>query len=1031
MCKKLLTVLLSGAALLVSSCVDKDYDLANKEIATDVKVEGNTVALPVGSLKAIVLDSLINIDEIEILDKNGEGVYSISMDSTISVEEGLDPITLDIAPVTNRISVEFDEVNISKVHIDAANIEPAKFTTPTISLEKLNSALPKLESNVSMNLITEEELALLKSYPESVRENQPITKTVNTGKQVVACNFSYTLPEEVETIRSIKLGSADDRNGSLVNVVITNPRALQNAGIDKRVDFTIDFPEMFRLSINPNADQVGKYVLENEHSIRVANMIPDGATTVISFYMEELVGVEKHISNGSIDVLENIEYNIEYYVNGKADLSDKMISDINNFAYDVDLEVQLSFIDVAGKTKDIKVDFNPIEMDFGGEFDNLQYIDMINYVEFDETVSRIKFETHMPNDWLSAYELKDGYALKIAFPHQLTICPIHSEYEGKDKEIVYNEEEHAFYVYDLRILSETHWDIALQKLTLNLPVVDGHCHMDVKADIRFVSPEKSDDDAYFMLAGAEMESMVDVLDKLKGEKEAVFTMSESDLIIKDAVVHTEVVHSSLDTETTFELNEKVPNEIGRIEKIGFSKDVEMTLDLQVLGLENLDTDLDFEVNMALPSFLKLQLLDEVQGVTLENGILDIKRAFNPSASESLRIKFLCSGFDFMTEEFGYKGLVPEKSEDGNSYLSYSGDVVINGDASIHGTEFHSTVLENDIAFNVEFDIDEIAVKTFHGTYSGEIEAFEEKVQLDLGEELEFLREEGNSITLANPQLEFVLKNTTGVPVDLELQICGSDENGEIIEESKVVSLLSIMPAEYNEATDELTPVETKIFLTADDTKKAGYENIEVPNLANLLKKIPHFVSIKVNPVIKTGVTHHVDISQPIKLDGAYSVVVPLEFEDMHVCYNDTISDLQSSIGETLDMFSNVSLSVKMDVINTVPLGLSLSAVPLDVDGNVIDNVEIDKLSIQAGSGEDIIKEDGTVNEESASQKLVFAIKSKGGDISLLDKLALTVEAVSNHTAGSAALAGGQGIKMSNIVVEISGDVEMDLKDLGK
>jgi hypothetical protein len=192
-----------------------------------------------------------------------------------------------------------------------------------------------------------------------------------------------------------------------------------------------------------------------------------------------------------------------------------------------------------------------------------------------------------------------------------------------------------------------------------------------------------------------------------------------------------------------------------------------------------------------------------------------------------------------------------------------------------------------------------------------------------------------------------------------------------------------------------------------------------------LKTIPHFVNFKVNPVIKTGVTHHVDISQPIKLDGAYSVVVPLEFRDMHVCYNDTIADLQSSIGETLDMFSNVSLSVKMDIINTIPLGLSLSAVPLDVDGNVLDNIEIGKLSIQAGSGEDIIKEDGTLNEESASQKLAFAIKSKGGDISLLDKLALTVEAVSNHTTGSAALAGGQGIKMSNIVFEVSGDLVVE------
>lgn len=1024
--KKLLTVFLSGAMLLVSSCVDKDYDLVNKELATGVTIEGNTVALPVGSLKAIVLDSLINIDEIEMLDKNGEGVYSIGMDSTISVEESIDPITLNIAPVTNRVSIKFDEVNISKVHINAANVEPAKFTTPTISLEQLNSALPKLESNVSMNLITEDELASLKKLPAPVRENQTIEKTVNTGWQNVACNFSYTLPEEVETIRSIKLGSADDKRGSLVNVVITNPKALQDADIDKSVKFEIKFPEMFRLAVNPNAEQAGKYVLENDHSIRVENMIPDGATTVISFYMEELVGVEKHISNGSIDVLENIEYDIEYYVNGKADLSDEMISDINNFAYDVDFGVQLSFIDVAGKTKDIKVDFNPIEMDFGGEFDNLQYIDMINYVEFDETVSRIKFETHMPNDWLSAYELKDGYALKIAFPHQLTICPIHSEYEGKDKEIVYNEEEHAFYVYDLRILSSSHWDIALQKLTLNLPVVDGHCHMDVKADIRFVSPEKSDDDAYFMLAGAEMESMVDVLDKLKGEKEAVFTMSESDLTIKDAVVHTEVVHSSLDTETKFDFKEKVPSEIGRIEKIGFSKDVEMTLDLQVLGLESLDTDLDLEVNMALPSFLKLQLLNEVQGVTVENGILDIKKAFNPSASESLRIKFLCSGLDFMTDEFDFKGIKIDKSDDGNSYLSYSGDVVINGDASIHGTEFHSTVLENDIAFNVEFEIDEIAVKTFHGTYNGEIEAFEEKVQLDLGEELEFLREEGNSITLADPQLEFVMTNTTGVPVDLDLQIFGGDENGNMIAESEVLCRLNIMPAEYNEATDELIPVETKFLLTAgNDFEKVGYENIEVPNLANLFKKMPHSISVKANPIIKTDVTHHIDINQPIKMDGAYSVIVPLKFEDLYICYTDTIADLQGSIGETLDMFSNVSLSAKMDIINTIPLGLSLNFVPLDEDGNIIDGIEIDRLNIQAGAGIDIINEDGTVDESAETQKFTFAIKSKNNDISLLDKLALTIEAASDHTTGSVGLAGGQGIKISNIVFEVSGDLVVE------
>ena len=80
MCRKVLTVLLIGMLFLISSCVDKRYDLVNKDMTTDVKIEGNTIALPVGNLKAIVLDSLIDLDKIEILDKNDKGIYSISMD---------------------------------------------------------------------------------------------------------------------------------------------------------------------------------------------------------------------------------------------------------------------------------------------------------------------------------------------------------------------------------------------------------------------------------------------------------------------------------------------------------------------------------------------------------------------------------------------------------------------------------------------------------------------------------------------------------------------------------------------------------------------------------------------------------------------------------------------------------------------------------------------------------------------------------------------------------------------------------------
>ena len=1043
MCKKSLIVLLFAAvSSLVVSCVDKNYDLANKEIATDVKIEGNSIAVPVGSLKSVVLDSLIDVSGIEMLEKGADGVYSITMDSTISVEESIEPITLNIDPIQHRVDIEFDEVNVKNVHLDAVNIEPAKFTTPSISLQELNSRLPKLQSDAHVAFDIQGLEAMLERLTDGATMSFSIgNQEVSTGNREVACNFSYELPKEIETISCIKLGNENDGNGALVSVVVSNPKVLDNC--DKKISFEVEFPEIFTLAINEAADQAERYKVDGS-TITLDDFDPQGDRTYLSFYITEIKDIDRYIKNGSLDINEFVKYEIYYMANGDVTLTKDV--EIDDFAFDVEFESQLSFQDVAGRTKDIKVDFKAIEMAFSGDFDNLEYIDTIKYVEFDEEVSRIKFETHMEKDWLGVFKLKEGYALKISFPEQLDICPEHSkyEYEGKDEEkdeekIVYDREEHAFYVYDLEVLAETRWNLALQKLTLDIPVTKdpvsgkGKCHMDVKADIRFVNINNPEETGCFYLAATEMKSMVDVLKKLEGEKEAQFTMSKSDLVIKDAVVHTEVIHSSLNSKIDFSLNEKIPAEIDRIEKIGFSKDVEIALELSVIGLETLDTtDIDLDVQLMLPTFLKLQPKGKTAGVEVDDGTLRINTAFNPSSTEPLEIKLLCTGLDFMTEEFGFNGIVPKDSTDGNSYISYSCDIAVEGDATINGTEFHSTVLENDIAFDVNFKIEDIAVKTFHGIYSAQIEKIEEKLDLDLGEELEFLREDGNSVTLADPQLEFVLTNPVGIPVNIDLHLFGNDENGALIQESEIAEMLSILPADYNETTGELTPVETRLFITTDTSriKKAGFKNIEIPNLANLLKKIPYSVSLDVEPLVRTaGVTHHVDIEKPIKLDGAYSVVVPLKFNDLHLCYNDTITDLDSSLGETVDMFSNVSVGVKMDIINTIPLGLSLKVVPMDINGKVIEDIEIDELLVAAGNGEALLNADGTLRDGLPVQNFSFVIKSKGGDISSLDGLAFTLEAATDHTTGSAAIKGNQGIKVSDIVFEVSGDVEMDLKDM--
>ena len=1023
MCRKVLTPLLLGMLFLISSCVDKRYDLVNKEIATDVKIEGNTIALPVGNLKAIVLDSLIDLDKIEILDKNDKGIYSISMDDSISVKEGIDPITLNIDPIRHEVNINFEEVNINNVHIDAVNVDPAKFETPEISLAKLNEGLPKLEdANVRIDFESDgfkDLLANINELPESMRKI-PFNQDVSTGERTVPCNIDYTLPEQIETIYSIKLGSDEDPNGVLVNVVVNNPGVLE--GVKKIMNFEIEFPEIFRLAKKDGVDQEKNYqISERGNAITVNNFKANGDVSIFSFYITDIVNINKNINDGKLEYFGFVKYKIDYTTSGTLELKEGM--KVDDFAFNVNLNSELSFLDVAGKTKDIKVKFESIDMEFDGDFNNLQHIDTIYYVKFDEAASSIKFKTEMEKDWLSVFKLKKGYALKISFPEELTISNELSTYEGKDKEIVYNETEHAFYIYDLSILAKNDWNLALQKLTLNVPVKEGKCHMDVDAHIQFVDPEKNYID-HLVLAGDEMKSLVSVLDKLKGEKQAMFTMPGSDLTVEDAVVHTEVIHSDLGTKTKFNLNEKVPNEIKLIENIGFKEDVKITLDLKVKGLETLKTNIDIDANIALPSFLKLETIGKSSGVSVDNGNLSISTSYNPSSSEPFRVKLLCTGIDFRNEEFNFKGLVPKDSTDGNSYISYDKDIVVEGEASIHGTEFHSTVLGNDIAFNVDFTIEDIVVKTFHGIYDAEIDGVDEKIALDLGDELDFLKEDGNTITLADPQMEFVLTNPIGVPIDIDLLISGRDKTGALVGE-EIAQTISIHPAEYDEVNDVLSPVETKIFLTTDENnQKEGYDNYKVESLAKLLAEIPDSISFKVTPIIKKIATHHVDISDSIRLKGAYSVLIPLAFEELRICYHDTIAGLQSSIGETSDMLSNISLGLKMDICNTMPLGLRLTMIPLDANDNIIEDIKIDDLVIRAGSGGKIVDENGALSADAVPQKFSFAIKSKSGDISSLDKLAMTVEATSNSTTGSGGLESGQGLKISNLVFEVSGDIEI-------
>ncbi len=1025
MCRKTFTLLFLGAVSLLCSCVDNNYDIVNKDVSTDVKIEGNRISIPFGSLKAIPLDSLVDTDDIDKLEKSVDGTYCIVVDDSISpVEEVIDPVKLNVDPQEHSVEIDFSNVEIDSVHIEAKPIDPIVFSTPEISVEELNDKLPVLESDVITSISNEN----IDNFFEAIKADKSLnvkvalSETIGTGSQYVDCGFTYELPKEVGSISEIWLktrGQESSANGALVEVVVTNSALLDQ--IDKLVDFKITFPEYFVLHTD-------EYVLsKGKNEITVNDMVLKGESNRIVFYIKELKGLENKITEeGMLDIDDEIVYSLDYKLSGELELTSALKRE--DLDFNVSFNVPLAFDDLKGKTKDIKVDFESMVMDFAGHFDDLDYVDTIYYIDFDSKMSALQFESSMDADWLKEFKLKDGYALKIAFPKNLYLSDEYSTYTGKGGAVEYVKDDHALYVKDLAVLANSKWNLSLEKLVLDVPVYNKECDINVEAGVYFVNAAGEKVDT-LIIAGTELESMSAALDMLKGDKVADFVMNSTDLVIDDAVVHASGISSEFDTTTDFNINEELPEEIGRLDVIELTKKGVLNFDISMSGLEDLDEVIHIDFYAVMPSFLKLENAPERKSgvdVTVKEDTLFITTDINPHKEAQMSFGIACAGFDFRTEEFGYQGFVPKDSTDGNAYLKYDGKITIYGEADIDDVDLHSDILErlDDIVFDIEFDVDEMQIKTFHGLYKGDIDEVEESFELDLGDGLDFLKDDGNSITLAEPQIEILLENAIGVPIDVDMQIFGRDDNGEIIPTSLITERVSVKPAYYDEKMGTITPVETKLFLTCDSNKvsKIGYDNVQIPGLANLLEKVPNSIDFKIKPLVNTSQAHHIDIVDPLTFSGSYSVYIPLKFDNFNLLYNDTIDDLIDSFGENLDMLTNIHIDARMEVLNTIPLGLQLNVKALDMDEKPIETIKVEPVSIKAGLGGNI---EGSDQE---AQQVVIAINSSTGDFSTLDKLVISVEAASDCTTGSAAISALQGIKISDIVFDITGDIETDLSE---
>ena len=212
---KKIETFLWGMLLCFCSCVDDTYDMSKKDISLDMKIEGNCIALPLGNLRPIVLDSVLDLSTISMLKEDSiSHVYSIAFND--SVKTRVARKDLSVLKEVSKLSSDIEPV--------AIGLDEIRFRFPTFEHSDSMSFQNVELSDVSLDAIHEEvELSLgnIKLIPISIAKD---SREVNFEIPVVEVDDVY-IDEYVE---SVSFSINDVEAGG------------QTDGVDKTFEFEVD-----------------------------------------------------------------------------------------------------------------------------------------------------------------------------------------------------------------------------------------------------------------------------------------------------------------------------------------------------------------------------------------------------------------------------------------------------------------------------------------------------------------------------------------------------------------------------------------------------------------------------------------------------------------------------------------------------------------------------------------------------------------------------------------------------------------------
>ena len=252
--------------------------------------------------------------------------------------------------------------------------------------------------------------------------------------------------------------------------------------------------------------------------------------------------------------------------------------------------------------------------------------------------------------------------------------------------------------------------------------------------------------------------------------------------------------------------------------------------------------------------------------------------------------------------------------------------------------------------------------------------------------------------------------TNGLPLSLEIDADFATYKNSVLSQSVHLG------AGVSNGTTPIVIPANSTDATITFSKLGTNGSIKVPQIGDILSNLPD--QIKISDISVSCSQDYIDIRPGANYNCslAYDLFAPLAFgEDFNFSYDLDIND----IGLDMNEVGIKSASLVLDVINSIPLNLNVSAKALDKEGKPVEGMELKVLG-DIASG---------VQSNPTTTHVEISLNSKDTGVNL-DALSLTLSASGPDAKHlGTALNVKQGLKIEGISLRLPDGVTVDLTDI--